>query len=401
MHAGQERSHSSRRYLNYIALLLVVFIVGTLFGANVRGISEQLGLGLGSGSERFAKVETIYNLVRNTHVDPNVLKDQQAVDGAIRGMLAEVDGGYTRYETAEEARQFNESVLEGTYVGVGIQSTFLVDELEVEIVFRGSPAEAAGVRVRDRVIAVDGVPVKGHTQAEINGKIRGEEGTEVTLTILREGEPTPLNISIVRGVIALPVVDSWVVQDVGVVALYRFTENASGQLKEAILNLKGQGVKAILFDLRSNGGGLLHAAQQIAGFFLPSGTAVVRQVDRFGHEVVLQTEAATIWDGPLAILLNEGSASASEVVAGALQDHERATLLGERSYGKGTVQVPHPLADGSRVWVTQYQYLTPKGHTVDKQGLTPDVPISQPEDATTDVQLEAAIDFMQLSLVGA
>jgi carboxyl-terminal processing protease len=190
------------------------------------------------------------------------------------------------------------------------------------------------------------------------------------------------------------VVDHWVDGDVGVAAMYRFTETAPGQLQEAILDLKNQGVKAIILDLRSNGGGLLDSAREIANFFLPKYQVIVRVVDRQGNEETYQTTQVPIWEGPLAVLVNSGSASASEVVSGALQDYQRASLLGVLSFGKGTVQVPYQLSDGSRVWVTQYHYLTPNGRDINQKGLTPDVIIEQPENAKTDQQLAKAVQYV-------
>ncbi len=398
METGQGFSRNRRSKLGIIALVLLVFFTGVLLGTNLRGIAHRLGINLVDNS--FAKLEAVYTWVKEHHVDPDALDPTRAVDDAIRGMLPHVDGGYTRYESAEEAAEFNQSTIEGKYTGVGIQSKPPTSgEMEVEIVFRGSPAEAAGVKVRDKVMAVDGQAIKGLTQIDINNRIRGEAGTAVTLTILREGESAPLNITIERGVIALPVVDHWVEGDVGVVAMYRFTETAPGQLREAILDLKEQQVAAILFDLRSNGGGLLYSAQEIVDFFLPAGEVIVREVDRYGVEQVPKTKEGTIWDGPLAILLNGGSASASEVVAGALQDHDRAILLGEVSFGKGTVQVPYPMTDGSRLWITQYRYLTPSGRDINKKGLTPDVIIEQPENAQVDEQLQQAVKYVKDNMV--
>lgn len=398
METGQGFSRNRRSKLGIIALVLLVFFTGVLLGTNLRGIAHRLGINLVDNS--FAKLEAVYTWVKEHHVDPDALDPTRAVDDAIRGMLPHVDGGYTRYESAEEAAEFNQSTIEGKYTGVGIQSKPPTSgEMEVEIVFRGSPAEAAGVKVRDKIMAVDGQAIKGLTQIDINNRIRGEAGTAVTLTILREGESAPLNITIERGVIALPVVDHWVEGDVGVVAMYRFTETAPGQLREAILDLKEQQVDAILFDLRSNGGGLLYSAQEIVDFFLPAGEVIVREVDRYGVEQVPKTKEGTIWDGPLAILLNGGSASASEVVAGALQDHDRAILLGEVSFGKGTVQVPYPMTDGSRLWITQYRYLTPSGRDINKKGLTPDVIIEQPENAQVDEQLQQAVKYVKDNMV--
>lgn len=396
-----KQRHNSRwlSRLGVLALVSIVFFAGVLLGTNLRQIAHRFGINWVDNS--FAKLEAIYEWVKLYHVDPNALDPERAVEDAIRGMLPHVDGGYTRYESAEEAKEFNQSTLEGKYSGVGIQSKPPVGgEMEVEIVFRGSPAEASGVKVRDKIIAVDGQTIVGLTQTEINSRIRGEAGTEVTLTILREGEPTPLNITIRRGVITLPVVDYWTDGEIGIVAMNRFTETAPGQLKEAILELKKKEVKAILFDLRSNGGGLLYSAQEIVDFFLPPGQVIVRQVDRYGNEEVLVTRADTIWDGPLAILLNGASASASEVVAGALQDHGRAVLLGEVSFGKGTVQVPYPLTDGSRLWITQYRYLTPNGRDIHKKGLTPDYVIEQWEDVQVDEQLRQAVKYVRENMIG-
>lgn len=395
----RRRSYRSRRSNSgTIVLILVVFLVGVFLGTNVRGIAHRLGINLVDNS--FAKLEAIYSWVRQHHVDPDAIDPARAIEDAIRGMLPHVDGGYTRYESAEEAADFTQSTLEGKYSGVGLQSKPPTSgEMEVEIVFRGSPAEASGVKVRDRIIAVDGQTIKGLTQTEINERIRGEEGTEVTLTLVREGESAPLNISIRRGIIALPVVDHWQEGEIGVVAMYRFTETAPGQLREAILELKEQQVAAILFDLRSNGGGLLYSAEEIVNFFLPPGEVIVRQVDRHGAEEVHKTTENAIWEGPLAILMNGASASASEVVAGALQDYGRAVLLGETSFGKGTVQVPYPLTDGSRLWITQYRYLTPAGRDIHAKGLTPDFVVTQPENAEVDEQLLQAVEYVQENLL--
>lgn len=397
MSDGSGAPRNSRHYFNIIALLIVVFVVGTLFGANASNLAQRFGIGLVTNP--FQKIGTIYDLVNTYHVNVDPLKEPDAVDNAIRGMLAQVDGGYTRYETPAEAQEFNQSALQGTYTGVGIQSIYQPDQLEVEIVFRGSPAETAGVQVHDRIIAVDGEAVKGHTQTEINDRIRGEAGTKVTLTILRGNATNSLAIVIPRGVITTPVVDHWVVGDIGVAAMYRFTETAPDQLKEAILDLKSKGVKAIIFDLRSNGGGLLDSAREIANFFMPKDQVIVRAVDRLGKETTYQTSQDAIWDGPLAVLVNSGSASASEVVSGALQDHQRATLLGVVSFGKGTVQVPYELSDGSRIWITQYRYLTPNGRDINHKGLTPDVTISQPDNAKTDVQLADAVKYVSEHLI--
>ncbi|NLW17063.1 MAG: PDZ domain-containing protein [Firmicutes bacterium] len=394
MEVRQRYYRRRRSSLGIIALVLVVFSVGVLFGANLRSIAHRFGIHLVDNS--FAKLEAIYSWVKQHHVDPDALDPLRAVEDAIRGMLPHVDGGYTRYESAEEAKEFTQSTLEGKYSGVGIQSKPPVGgEMEVEIVFRGSPAEASGVKVRDKIIAVDGQTIMGLTQMEINSRIRGEAGTEVTLTILREGEPAPLNITIRRGIITLPVVDYWVDGEIGIIAMNRFTETAPEQLREAIEAVKQKQVEAILLDLRSNGGGLLYSAQEIVDFFLPADQVIVRQVDRYGNEQILKTTGGTIWDGPLAILLNGASASASEVVAGALQDHKRAVLLGEVSFGKGTVQVPYPLPDGSRLWITQYRYLTPAGQDIHEKGLSPDYVIEQPEKAQVDEQLQQAVKYVR------
>ncbi len=393
---GREPRRTTRHYLNIIALLIVVFVAGTFFGANARGLTQYFGFQSGTGN--FGKVDAIYNYVSDYHVNPEAIDQTQAVDNAIRGMLGMVDGGYTRYETAEEAAQFNQSAIEGEYAGIGIQSIYTPTELIVEIVFRGSPAEKAGVKVRDHIIAVDGEPVKGKTQKEVNSRIRGTEGTEVTLTVLREGVDEPLRITITRGKIKIPVVDWKMEGEIGHLIHTSFTEPSPNQLRAGIEALKAEGAKAILLDLRSNPGGLLNAAESIVDFFLPKGQVIVRQVDRNGTEQVSSTRYDTVYAGPLYVLLNEGSASASEVVSGALQDHDRATLLGVTSFGKGTVQVPYGLVDGSRVWITQYRYLTPDGRDINATGLTPDVEIVQPDGAKSDIQLQRALEYIENDL---
>jgi len=395
---GREPRKTTRHYLNVAAMLIVMFVAGTFFGANASGLSQYFGFQSGAGT--FGKVDAIYNYVRDHHVNPDAIEQTLATDNAIRGMLSAVDGGYTRYETAEEAAQFNQSAIDGEYAGIGIQSIYRPTELEVEIVFGGQPAERAGVKVRDLIIAVDGDPVKGKTQKEINSRIRGQEGTQVTLTVLREGVGEPLLLTITRAIIKIPVVDYRMEGDIGLLIHTSFTEPSPTQLRTAIEALKTRGAKAILLDLRSNPGGLLSSAEAIVDLFLPKDKVIVRQVDRNGDEQVSKTRYDAVYDGPLYVLVNEGSASASEVVSGALQDHGRATVLGVTSFGKGTVQVPYGLIDGSRVWITQYRYLTPNSRDINKIGLTPDVEIVQPDDAVSDQQLQNALQYTNSQLIG-
>ena len=270
--------------------------------------------------------------------------------------------------------------------------------LEIARLFPGQPAEKAGVKAGDVVIAVDGRSIMGLSVYEAVALIRGPAGTTVKLTILRKGESKPIEISVTRAKITIPLVTSKMLDDnIAYVSLFDFSSQATEQLNSSLQTLLDKKPKGLVFDLRDNPGGFLQQAIQVADIFLDSGVVATEQ-DKSGQGQTFRSGPRGIAQNvPMVVLVNGGSASASEIVAGALQDRSRARLIGETTFGKGSVQVPHTLSDSSELRITIAHWFTPNGRQIQNTGLTPDivVPLTQ-EDAAAgrDPQLDRAVQYL-------
>lgn len=320
--------------------------------------------------------------------------------GAIRGSLGILGDPYTIFIEPVVREQERES-LRGNFGGIGAN----IQRNEAgEVVLSpipGNPAEAAGILDGDVLLAVDGLEVTAEmTVEEIAAIIRGEEGTAVTLTIIHPGETDPNNITITRAVILLPSVAFQLLPDqptLGYIRLSRFSGESAGEVERAILSLQEQGAERLILDLRQNGGGLLDAAVEVGDHFLDEGV-VLYQISRTEDEkIFMSTDETTAADMPLVVLIDGGTASASEIVAGALQDRERAVLIGTTTFGKGSVQLVYDLSDGSSVHVTSARWFTPDRHQIDQQGLEPNIVVVPTEEAIADGRdeaLEAAVDYL-------
>lgn len=321
--------------------------------------------------------------------------------GAIKGSLAVLNDPYTLFLEPEPAAKEKED-LEGQFGGIG---AYVRQDEAGNIVLepiRDQPAEVAGLLKDDILIAIDGKEIAPDmTVDDIVRIIRGEIGTEVVLTLRRAGVDEPIEITVTRAIIETPSVYWRVLEEdptIGYVQLTSFTERSNDELIEAFDDLAGQGVKSYIFDLRGNGGGLLESAIDIASQFLKDGVVVREDRQNEGERVYDVRKGGKVLDQPLVLLVNGGTASASEIVAGALQDYDRATLIGERTYGKGSVQLIYELSDRSRLHVTVAKWFTPNNNVIDSTGLTPDVEVlfSEEDHATgNDPQLNRAISFLQ------
>jgi carboxyl-terminal processing protease len=261
----------------------------------------------------------------------------------------------------------------------------------------GQPAALAGLMSDDIVTHVDGVSVLGKSQEEIVSEVKGPRDTEVTLTIVRDSEPEPFNVIIVRALIELPIVESEMLEgNIAYVRLTSFTSNAVQQLSLEMEPLLAQNPQALIFDLRDNPGGFLNQSVAIADLFLPEGI-VLYQRNRSGEEEIFRSQTGDNAESiPLIVLVNEGSASASEIVAGAIQDRGRGIIIGDVSFGKGSVQNTLTLPDGSELRVTIARWYTPNNQTIDGQGITPDriVPLEGDFGPETDSQIQRAIEYL-------
>jgi carboxyl-terminal processing protease len=301
------------------------------------------------------------------------------LDGALEGMTAKLDP-YCEYFTAQEYKEFRESVVEGKFGGVGIVIGFdrASSYVTVETPIEGTPAFEADILPGDQIREVDGKSIKGQLPSEVARRIKGAPDTQVVLTMFRKGRE-PFQVTLVRKVIVVKAVKSRMLEGgVGYIRVSDFTEMVD-QFKEATKGLQDQGMKALVIDLRFNGGGLLDECVKLADLFLEEGKIVTTKgrTDEDGR-VRWAEKAGTYPPLPLVLLVNEGTASASEVFAGALRDHGRAALVGARTFGKGSVQTPFPLPDGSYLKLTTARYFTPNGTSVHREegkkeyGIDPD-----------------------------
>ena len=310
---------------------------------------------------------------------------------AIRGMLASLDDPYTRFL---DPKEFKDMQIEtsGELMGVGIQIS--VDKTSKEIVvispIEGTPASRAGVQSKDVIVSIDGKSTNGMNTEDAVKLIRGKEGTEVVLGLRRKGKV--VSVPLVRARIEIHTVDSQLNtasggEKIAYMRLKQFNANAAKDMRDAILKFEDEAVNGYVLDLRSNPGGLLEASIDIARQWLDEGT-IVSTKTRTGIQDVRRATGSALTQRPVVVLVNEGSASASEILSGALQDNNRAKLVGQKTYGKGLVQSVRGLTDGSAITVTVAKYLTPSGTDIHKNGIKPDVAVAMSEKEIESLQLE-------------
>lgn len=329
--------------------------------------------------------------------------------GAIRGVLDALEDPNTILidpETAEVQR----TRLEGEFEGIGAYVALNQDgQLVIVSPMEGQPAEEAGLQAGDIVLEVDGQEITGMTLTDAVLLIRGPGGTTVTLTILRPGEEETRTFEITRGAIEVPTVTHRTLEEapeIGYIRLVEFGERSNEELRDAIRDLQDQDVKAYILDIRNNPGGFLRAAIDVTGQFVGDRKLIVTEQWSDGREQEFSAPRGGLLtdnDVPLVVLVNKGSASASEILAGAIQDHQRGTLVGEETFGKGAVQNVYTLSDQSQLNVTVAHWLTPNGDDIHGQGVLPDIVVTLTQeqiDAQQDVQLERAIEVLQQELAG-
>jgi carboxyl-terminal processing protease len=327
----------------------------------------------GHASETYEELKTfseVLNQVQKHYVDETKPKD--LIQGAIRGMLSTLDP-HSAYMTPEMYKEMQVET-RGEFGGVGIQIGVKDNRLAVIAPIEGTPAHRAGIKAGDFIVKVNEDPTKDLTLMDAVQKMRGPKGSKVNLTIQRDGATDPLLFTLVRDTIKIESVKSKVIDNLGYVRLTQFQEATGRDLAKAIKQFKEQKVQGAILDLRNNPGGLLTAAVDVSEQFLPTGKLVVYTKSREGKKDEWVAKAKDqLEDLPVIILVNEGSASASEIVAGALQDWGRGLVVGTTSFGKGSVQTILALGDGSGLRLTTAKYYTPKGRSIQSTGITPDI----------------------------
>jgi carboxyl-terminal processing protease len=349
--------------------------------------------------ENYTKADAFQDvmfLLQNYYVED--VKFETLIEGAIDGMLNKVDR-YSYFMSPSEYEEMQQEY-EGHYGGIGIVITMRDNKLTIVSPIKNTPGERAGLRSGDIITAIDGQETAEMSQMKAVDLMRGEEGTDVTLTIDR-GDEDPFEVEITREDIEVPYVETEMKTDeIGYISLAQFIENVGTKVETAVTDLKEQGARGIILDLRNNPGGLLNEAVNVSSVFLEEGVVVsVRQKDETERILKVNQDINSNTEIPLIILINKGSASASEIVSGAIKDYDRGKLIGTTTFGKGVVQSVVPLKDGSAVSLTTARYYTPDGNYIHEKGIKPDVKVELDIEAAqedgSDNQLERAIDEME------
>ena len=406
-----------------IALVAFVLVVGSFSGGFVLGVFMPSGL-IAGPEETPATVPTplppstggtpedlqtlfgpfweAWQLVHEYYVD-RPLDDTKLVQGAIRGMMEALGDPNTLYMNPQENSDWNISMT-GVYQGIGAWVDTSGEYLTIISPMPGSPAEQAGLRPGDQIIAIDGEDMTGVGPELARLKVLGQAGTTVHLTVRRKGVEEPLEFYITRAEIMIPSAEGKMLEDgVAYVRLFTFDEKANSELRQILPDLMAQNPRGLILDLRNNGGGYLDQAVWVASEFISEGVILYEQYGDGSREVYEARPGGLATEIPLVVLVNENTASASELVAGAIQDHERGLLVGVTTFGKGTVQTHIGLSDGGAAHLTVARWLTPNGNTINNIGLTPDVVVEMTEEdyaAGLDPQLDKAIKVL-LEMIGA
>lgn len=359
--------------------------------------------------DRYRRLDEVRATLMNEYYQP--LDEDELVLGAIRGMMSAVGDPYTFYYTADEMTAANEE-FGGVYHGVGMLVQLTDDgAIEVARVYEDSPAEAAGVRMGDRIVAVDGVEVSGESAQTLNeaiDRIQGEDGTTVVLSVQRDGEI--LDLEVMRAEVSISYVEYQIINgDIGYINISQFSGNDVEGFQEAMSALQAADVSGVIIDIRNNPGGLLTDVVEIADALLPEGLIAYVE-DGHGNRTEY-TSDADYWDVPLVVMVNGMSASASELLSAAIQDYDRGTIVGTTTYGKGIVQTLITFAeDGAGMQLTTASYYSPSGRSIHENGVEPDVTVELSEDCDltvpspnleNDNQLAAALEALQARIDAA
>ncbi|MFP3975347.1 MAG: S41 family peptidase [Dehalococcoidia bacterium] len=381
--------HSKKVILSLliVSLLVLPLACAISFGGSQRSASGE-GIDL---------VKEVWQIIQEDHVNGDSLDSEQLAEGAIEGLIKELDDPYTSYLSPDEYK-LSELSLEGKFSGIGATITIKDDQLTVVAPFEGSPAEEAGIRPGDKILEVNGESTEGMGVHEAALTIRGERGTKVVLTVLHPDAEEPVELEITRDEIEVPSVRTDMVEeDIAHIWLTGFTSRTKGELKSALEDLSPD-VKGIVLDLRDNPGGMLDAAIDVASQFLEEGI-VLYAMDNEGTRAEWEVkEGGLATDIPLAVLVNGNSASASEVVAGAFQDHERGPIIGVKTFGKGSMNHVYELSNGGALYVTYANWFTPDGRQIEGKGVEPGIRVEMPEEDVEndrDPQLERAIEYLK------
>lgn len=388
------------------SILTAIYIVkldGNTQTTNNSGVSSILNV-LTSDSNLTKSLKGIETIVKSKYLNESDIDETSAIDGAIEGYINSLGDEYAEYIPADKMKEYTEGIM-GNFVGIGI---YMVKNTEKDLVqvlspIRESPAEKAGIKAGDLITKVNGVSYTADQMSEMANTIKGEEGSKVTIEVLR-GEQI-LTFEVTREKVNTnPVYSEKLENDIGYLEITSFDEGVAEDFKAKYLSLKEQGIKGLVIDLRDNGGGLVTEALKIVDYIVPKDQTTLITVDKDGKEEISKTKEDAIITEPIVLLVNSSSASASEIMAGALKDLKCATIVGTKTYGKGVIQQLLTLSNGAGLKITVEEYYTPNKTKINKVGITPDYEIlletsitREPTDAN-DTQLNKAKEILKAKI---
>lgn len=408
----EENSYIKRQRV-YKTIMLVIltafitFILTSIFISNQlenNGTTNNSSLSsiiqnITGGSSLQKAMATIEEEVKEKYL--NEYDENKAIEGAMAGYVAALGEPYTEYIPADEMEEYTQTIM-GNYVGIGIYMTKNTEKNLIQVLapIRESPAEKAGIKTGDFLVKIDGVEYTGDEMTQASNKIKGEEGTKVTLEILR-GEET-LTFEIERQKINTnPVYADVIDGNIGYLGISSFDEGVAEDFKTKFQSLKEKGITSLIIDLRDNGGGIVDEATKIVDYIVPKGKEILITVDKNKNEEITKAEEDVLIDMPIVVLVNASSASASEIMAGALKDLGEATIVGTKTYGKGIIQQFLSLSNGGGLKITIEEYYTPNRTKINGVGITPDVEVELEQSVTglptdqNDTQLNKAKEILK------
>lgn len=350
-----------------------------------------------STTELASKIEILKIYLKNKYIGE--LDEEKMIESALKGYVEGLGDDYTEYLTEDELEELMVSV-NGNYVGIGIYMTKNTnDDIVVLLPIEGSPAEEANLQLGDIINKVNGEECHGLELSEVSEMVKGEEGTTVNLEIKRDDKIFTVNVE--RRKVEIKYIDSKVLDgNIGYIEMTGFEEDCTAKFKEELQKLKKQNITSLIIDLRDNGGGLVTEAISMCELFIPMGNVVLRTYDKDNNETVTKSSNPITEKMDIVILVNENSASATEIFTGAMQDNNVATVVGTTTFGKGIMQEVEPLAIGGAIKITTEEFKTPNGNKIHKVGITPDIEVENEEtvvEENQDKQLQKAIEFLKNS----
>jgi len=396
---------------NLFVILCILVSLGLVFGLGYYYGREEFKISLWQSFTKNTQIQNkteyknldfslfweVWQRLEEKFINRQNLDPQKMIYGAISGMVKSLKDPYTQFMDPEESKMFLEDV-SGSFEGIGAEIGKRLDQLQIIAPLEGTPAKKAGLRSGDKILKIDDTISSDLTVDEAVKLIRGPKGTKVTLTILRDNEPQ--KIEIIREIIKVPTLKFELKNKIAYIKIYSFNGNLNSDFKKTASEILKSGAKKIVLDLRDNPGGYLNAAEEIAGWFLKKNDLIL--IEDYGkneakkeHRNEMNGEFA---DFPIVVLINQGSASASEILAGALHDIRSIKLIGEKSFGKGSVQELENLEDGSSIKITVARWLTPSGKSIMDEGLEPDIKIEmtlEDYEKDRDPQLDKAMEIIE------